>query len=100
LDGDFLAVDYAAVARGFGAHTIKASTLDELKAALAAAKTTDRITVVVVETQPGVGVPGYDSWWDVAVAEVSGIEEVRQARAAYVEAQKKERYHLGVQEEE
>ncbi len=86
--------------KGLGAHTIKAATLDELKAALAEAKTTDRITVVVAETLAGVGVPGYDSWWDVAVAEVSEIEEVRQARAAYVEAQKRERYHLGVQEED
>ena len=59
----------------------------------------DRITVIVVETQPGVGVPGYDSWWDVAVAEVSQIDEVRQARAAYVEARKKERYHLNATEE-
>lgn len=101
LDGGFLTVDYAANARSLGAHTIKASTLSELKAALAEAKTTDRITVVVVETQPGVGVPGYESWWDVAVAEVSQIEEVRQARANYDEARKRERYHLApIKEEE
>lgn len=100
LDGGFLEVDFAANTRSLGAHTIKATTLAELKAALAEAKTTDRITVVVVETQPGVGVPGYESWWDVAVAEVSEIEEVRQARASYVEARKLERYHLAPFEEE
>jgi len=94
LDGEFLNVDFAGVARSLGAHTIKASTLGELKAALTEAKQMDRITVIVVETQPGVGVPGYESWWDVAVAEVSEIEEVRQARAAYAQARKKERYHL------
>ena len=100
LDGGFLDVDFAANTRSLGAHTITATTLAELKAALAEAKTTDRITVVVVETQRGVGVPGYESWWDVAVAEVSQSEEVRQARASYVEARKQERYHLAPFEEE
>jgi len=100
LDGDFLLVDFAANARSLGAHAIKAGTLDELKAALKEAKEMDRITVIVVETQPGVGVPGYESWWDVAVAEVSQIEEVGQARANYVEARKQERYHLGARKED
>ena len=35
--------------------------------------------------------PGYDSWWDVAVAEVSEMESVREARARYEEARKRER---------
>jgi 3D-(3,5/4)-trihydroxycyclohexane-1,2-dione acylhydrolase (decyclizing) len=95
LDGEFLQVDYVANARSLGAHAIKAESLSEFKAALEEAKKTDRITVVVVETQPGVGVPGYESWWDVAVAEVSQNEEVRKARAQYVEARQKERHHLG-----
>jgi 3D-(3,5/4)-trihydroxycyclohexane-1,2-dione acylhydrolase (decyclizing) len=99
LDGDPLKVDYAASVRSLGAHAITAGSLSELKAALEEAKKMDRITVVVVETQPGVGVPGYESWWDVAVAEDSQIQEVRQARAQYVEARKRERHHLGTVEE-
>ena len=99
LDGEFLQVDFAASARSLGAHAIKAGSLREFKAALEEAKKMDRITVVVVETQPGVGVPGYESWWDVAVAEVSQIEEVRQARANYVEARKQERHHLATAKE-
>jgi len=99
LDGEILKVDYAACACGLGAHAIQAGSLVEFKAALEEAKKTDRITVVVIETQPGVGVPGYESWWDVAVAEVSQIETVRQSRAQYTEARKKERYHLGTTKE-
>jgi 3D-(3,5/4)-trihydroxycyclohexane-1,2-dione acylhydrolase (decyclizing) len=98
LDGELLQVDYAASVRSLGAHAIKAESIKEFKAALEEAKKMDRITVIVVETQLGVGVPGYESWWDVAVAEVSKIEEVRQARAQYVEARKKERHHLATQE--
>jgi 3D-(3,5/4)-trihydroxycyclohexane-1,2-dione acylhydrolase (decyclizing) len=94
LDGEQLTVDFAANARSLGAHTIKAATLGELKDALKAAKAQDRTTVIVVETDPSLGVPGYESWWDVAVAEVSELASVREARARYEEARKRERYHL------
>jgi 3D-(3,5/4)-trihydroxycyclohexane-1,2-dione acylhydrolase (decyclizing) len=94
LDGDQLKVDFAANARSLGAHALTASTLEELKEALRKAKTLDRTTVIVVETDPAVSVPGYESWWDVAVAEVSEMESVRAARARYVEERKRERHHL------
>ena len=94
LDGELLTVDFAANARSLGAHALKAGTLDELKQALKEAKTLDRTTVIVVETDVSEGVPGYESWWDVAVAEVSELESVREARARYEEARKRERHHL------
>lgn len=94
LDGDSLRVDFVANARSLGAHARKAETLAELKEALQWAKGTDRTTVIVVETDPSIAVPGYESWWDVAVAEVSEMESVRQARVRYEEARKLERHHL------
>jgi 3D-(3,5/4)-trihydroxycyclohexane-1,2-dione acylhydrolase (decyclizing) len=94
LDGAPITVDFAANARSLGAHALKATTLDELKQALQKAKTLDRTTVIVVETDPAVGVPGYESWWDVAVAEVSEMESVRAARTRYEEARKRERHYL------
>ena len=87
-------MDFAANARSLGAHALKAATLDELKQALQKAKSLDRTTVIVVETDPAVSVPGYESWWDVAVAEVSELESVREARARYEEARKCERFFL------
>ena len=87
-------MDFVANARSLGAHARKAATLAELKEALQWAKGTDRTTVIVIETDPSIGVPGYESWWDVAVAEVSEMESVRQARARYEEARKQERHHL------
>ncbi len=94
LDGEMLAVDFVANARSLGARAAKAATIAELKQALAEAKSADRTTVIVIETDPAVAVPGYESWWDVAVAEVSEMEGVREARARYEEARKRERYHL------
>jgi 3D-(3,5/4)-trihydroxycyclohexane-1,2-dione acylhydrolase (decyclizing) len=94
LDGDCLAVDYVANARSLGAHAIRAGNLAELKEALEKAKSMDRTTVIVVESDPTVGVPGYESWWDVAVAEVSEMESVQESRTRYEAARKNQRYHL------
>ena len=94
LDGEILAIDYVANARSLGAVATKAADLADLKKALADAKASDQTSVIVVETDREVRVPGYDSWWDVAVAEVSESETVRAARARYEEARRKERYHL------
>jgi 3D-(3,5/4)-trihydroxycyclohexane-1,2-dione acylhydrolase (decyclizing) len=81
-------------ARSLGAHAIKAATLNELKQALKDAKAMHQTTVIVVETDGSTGVPGYDSWWDVAVAEVAEMESVREARVRYEEARKRERRYL------
>jgi len=94
MDGAPVAVDFVANARSLGAHAIKADTLAELKKALREAKTTDRTTVIVVQTDTSQAVPGYESWWDVAVAEVSEMESVRKARADYEEERKRERHHM------
>ncbi|HEX5840818.1 MAG TPA: thiamine pyrophosphate-dependent enzyme, partial [Anaerolineales bacterium] len=94
LDGEYLPVDFAANARSLGAEAISACTIEEFKQALQAARTATKTTVIVIETDREVRVPGYDSWWDVAVAETSTMESVEQARAEYEEALKKERYFL------
>ena len=79
--------------RVWAAYTVTARTYDDqLRTALADAKKQTRTSVVVVETDYNDRVPGYDSWWDVPIAEVSDSRAVQDARAAYVEAVKKERY--------
>ncbi|MEO8661239.1 MAG: hypothetical protein ABI693_22405 [Bryobacteraceae bacterium] len=50
-----------------------------------------RTTAIVIEVDKEARVPGYESWWDVPIAEVSEMDAVRQARANYEEAMKKER---------
>jgi 3D-(3,5/4)-trihydroxycyclohexane-1,2-dione acylhydrolase (decyclizing) len=94
LDGEYLPVDFAANARSLGAHTITACTIDEFRQALQDARTSTKTTVIVVETEREVRVPGYDSWWDVAVAETSTMEDVNKARQDYEKALKNERYFL------
>ncbi len=94
LDGEVLPLDFAANARGLGADVIEAADLPSLVEALEAAKTAQRTTVIVVETDPEARVPGYESWWDVPVAEVSAQEAVRDARESFEQAQERERHYL------
>jgi 3D-(3,5/4)-trihydroxycyclohexane-1,2-dione acylhydrolase (decyclizing) len=91
-DGDVLPVDFAANAASLGAWTASAKTADQLKASLAAAREQKRTSVVVIETSYDQRVPGYESWWDVPIAEVSERDSVKAARRSYEEARKKERF--------
>ena len=91
LDGEPIAVDFVANAKSLGAEAVRAHTPEDLRRALVEAKKNSKTTVVVVETAYSQRVPGYESWWDVPIAEVSEIKSVQDARAKYVEARKKER---------
>jgi 3D-(3,5/4)-trihydroxycyclohexane-1,2-dione acylhydrolase (decyclizing) len=94
LSGERVRVDFAANARSLGAHAIACSSIADLKDALAEAKRQSRATVVTIETDPEARVGGYESWWDVPPAETSEMERVKDARRAYEEAVRKERWHL------
>jgi len=90
-DGDSLPVDFVANAASLGAWAVRARTREELGAAIASSRKQPRTSVVVVETSYDDRVPGYESWWDVAIAEVSTSEAVKSARRKYEEAREKER---------
>jgi 3D-(3,5/4)-trihydroxycyclohexane-1,2-dione acylhydrolase (decyclizing) len=91
-DGDVLPVDFAANAASLGAWVARAKTADELKESLTAAREQKRTSVVVIETSYDQRVPGYESWWDVPIAEVSERDSVKAARSSYEEARRKERF--------
>ncbi|MBZ5667457.1 MAG: 3D-(3,5/4)-trihydroxycyclohexane-1,2-dione acylhydrolase (decyclizing) [Acidobacteriia bacterium] len=91
-DGDVVPVDFEANAASLGAWTVRARTGEELRAALPSARKQSRTSVVVIETAYDQRVSGYESWWDVPIAEVSERETVKAARQKYEDARKKERY--------
>jgi 3D-(3,5/4)-trihydroxycyclohexane-1,2-dione acylhydrolase (decyclizing) len=78
-----LPVNYAAHARALGALVFQPETLAELQDAFAQAAAFSGPAVIVVECDREARVPGYDSWWDVPVAEVSSMPEVQRARAEF-----------------
>jgi 3D-(3,5/4)-trihydroxycyclohexane-1,2-dione acylhydrolase (decyclizing) len=93
LDGADVPVDFVALSNGLGACAVRADTLEDLERALERMHSHDRTSVVVVEVDKEMRVPGYESWWDVPISEVSEIASIREARAQYEQAVKKERRH-------
>jgi 3D-(3,5/4)-trihydroxycyclohexane-1,2-dione acylhydrolase (decyclizing) len=92
LEGDYLELDLAAVAIGLGARAFSASTPDELRRALAAAREATGATVIVVPTEPHTFLPPSGVWWDVAPAEVSSEASIAGKRAAYEEGLHNQRW--------
>jgi 3D-(3,5/4)-trihydroxycyclohexane-1,2-dione acylhydrolase (decyclizing) len=91
LDGDYVPVDFVSIAAGLGACAVRARTHDDLERALDNMRKQDRTSVVVIEVDKEMRVPGYESWWDVPISETSEIGSIREARAQYEDAVKKER---------
>ncbi len=73
-------VDFVAHARAMGADAMKVPDVAALEAAVARAKSADRTTVIVIETDPQGGTAAGGAWWNVPVAEVSADARVREAR--------------------
>jgi 3D-(3,5/4)-trihydroxycyclohexane-1,2-dione acylhydrolase (decyclizing) len=92
LDGPYIPIDFAANAASLGAVAMRAETEAEVRAALERAKQETKTTVIHIPVQKHANVPGFESWWDVPVAEVSAVASVREARAEYVENEEKERF--------
>jgi 3D-(3,5/4)-trihydroxycyclohexane-1,2-dione acylhydrolase (decyclizing) len=89
-----LPVDLAANARSLGAHVIACERYDDFTRALETARSTDRTTVIYIRNDRWQGIEGYESWWDVPVAEVSELHTVEAAREEWEEMRARERYFL------
>jgi 3D-(3,5/4)-trihydroxycyclohexane-1,2-dione acylhydrolase (decyclizing) len=89
-----LQVDFAANARSLGAFVIECQTSQDYITALRDALKTDRTTVIYIKNDRYVSVPGYESWWDVPVAEVSEMPNVQAARQEWEKGRSQERYFL------
>ncbi len=76
LDGDLVAVDYAQIAKGYGAKSYRVTNLDELKEALLDSKKQSVSTLIDIKVLPKTMTDGYDSWWHVGIASTSDKQSV------------------------
>ena len=84
-------IDFRAHAESMGAIAVKVSSISELEGELAKAKTADRTTVVVIDTDALITTDAGGHWWDVAVPETSSRKQVTGAREAYEAAKRLQR---------
>ncbi|NNA65967.1 3D-(3,5/4)-trihydroxycyclohexane-1,2-dione acylhydrolase (decyclizing) [Pseudomonas gessardii] len=71
LDGGLVPVDFAMSAAAYGCKTYKVTTVEQLHAALADARTQSVSTLIDIKVLPKTMIHGYLSWWRVGVAQVS-----------------------------
>ncbi|MEU7319362.1 3D-(3,5/4)-trihydroxycyclohexane-1,2-dione acylhydrolase (decyclizing) [Streptomyces griseoviridis] len=95
FSGDPLPVDLAANAGSLGMDVLRATTVRELRAALATARASDRPTCVYVETDTATATaPPAEAWWDVPVAATASREAAVRAREEYERQVAARRRHL------
>jgi 3D-(3,5/4)-trihydroxycyclohexane-1,2-dione acylhydrolase (decyclizing) len=93
LEGEYLDVDLVKVAEGLGARALRATTADQVRAALAETRDHRGPVVIVVPAIPHADLPGAGVWWDVAPAEVAEQEAVARLRAEYEDGLATQRWH-------
>ena len=89
--GDELPVDYTAHAKSMGIDAVKVKTKQRLEKSIRQARENDGSTLIEILVDRSVGVPGYEAWWDVPVAEVSKSDRVTKIRKEYDKKKKGER---------
>ena len=79
LTGEYLAVDYAMVARGYGGNGYSALTVDEIEKSFLEMKERKVSSILDIKTLPGTMTDGYNSWWRVGTAQMSAHPSVEAA---------------------
>ncbi len=77
--GDLIPVDYAKIAEGYGLKSYTCKTIAELEAALDDAKKQTVACLFDLKVIPKTMTDGYESWWNVGMADTSESESVRAA---------------------
>ena len=91
-DGNFIHVDYAAIARGYGAAGYTVRTMEELENALRMARMVkDQPVLLDIKVLPKSMTDGYGAWWRVGTPQTSENQRNRACWQAHLEHEEKAR---------
>ena len=79
LLGDFIPIDFAKCASGYGVKAYTAKNLDELRFALEDSKKQSVSTLIDIKVLPKTMTDGYGAWWHVGIASTSSKKSVNEA---------------------
>lgn len=101
-DGAKLPIDLALNAQSLGVRVLRINpgedVIGDLEEAILAAKAAPEKggpILIHIESDPLLDAPSSESWWDVPVAQVSGLESTQHASATYTEHKTRQRKLLG-----
>lgn len=78
-EGEFLNIDYAMCAKGYGVVTYTAKTMGELEAALLDSLKQSKPVLIDIKTLPKTMTDGYGSWWNVGCSDIPRTDKGKQA---------------------
>ncbi|CAN5591430.1 3D-(3,5/4)-trihydroxycyclohexane-1,2-dione acylhydrolase (decyclizing) [soil metagenome] len=93
LDGDYIPIDFALNGQSLGAVSLVANSASDLQEALEQTRQETRTTVIHVRVDINARVPGFESWWDVPIAEISSQDGVQSALQDYEQALERQRFY-------
>ncbi|SFL33583.1 3D-(3,5/4)-trihydroxycyclohexane-1,2-dione acylhydrolase (decyclizing) [Gracilibacillus orientalis] len=79
VNNEILNIDYAKIGEAYGAKVYRAHSIEELKEAIIDAKRQPHSTLIEMKILPKTMTDGYESWWNVGVAEVANDVKVTKA---------------------
>lgn len=91
LSGDYVEVDYVANARSMGCNTFAAQSTAELREALVNAQRTSGPSVIVVKADKHGKSKGAGLWWDLGIAQASGLDRVKSAYGNFAARRERQR---------
>jgi 3D-(3,5/4)-trihydroxycyclohexane-1,2-dione acylhydrolase (decyclizing) len=91
LTGDYLEVDYSASARSMGCRTFAAQSVSELRQALSDAAKISGPVVIVVKADKHAKSKSAGLWWDLGIAQTSGLERVQTVNRNFLVGREKQR---------
>ena len=77
LTGQYVPIDFASIAKGYGAKVYKVDSLDDLKIAIEQSKKDEISTLIEIKVLPETMTEGYESFWRVGTAQVAKDPRVR-----------------------
>ena len=80
LTGQYVPVDYAGLAKSYGAKVYKVEKLEDLKTAIEQSRKDQVSTLIEIKVLPGTMTDGYESFWRVGTAQIA--EDPRVINAA------------------
>jgi 3D-(3,5/4)-trihydroxycyclohexane-1,2-dione acylhydrolase (decyclizing) len=79
LTGQYVPIDFACIAQGYGAKVYKVEKLEDLKKAIEQSRKDEVSTLIDIKVLPGTMTDGYESFWRVGTAQVAKDPRVTKA---------------------
>ncbi len=92
IDSGAPKIDFELHAKSMGAEAESVQNIEQLEQAIKRAKASKKSYLIAIDTDPDITTSNGDSWWDVAIPEISSNKDVSAAQQSYQQHKRKQPY--------